>query len=274
MANKNVRWAFNFTSWQPTTAELLAATSCIQPEEKERIMKFVFKKDFKASLIGRLMMRKFIYTCSNTPYNQIKFIRDDKGKPRLEFPIVHEIDFSVSHHGNFCVLAGVCGNSTLGVDVMKFKHTRIKDINEYFRIMNRQCSADEWSSIRNSGNLDEQLSMFYRHWCLKESYGKALGVGITINFQSLSFKINTKQLKRDALVRDTELFIEDKKVDYFFEEMLLDEEHCVAVALNNQIHSVSDSLFEFVTFEQIMEGTSPLLEQDPNYCEKFFQKQN
>ena len=34
---------FNFKEW-------LLGTSCVQPEEKERIMKFVFKKDAKSAL--------------------------------------------------------------------------------------------------------------------------------------------------------------------------------------------------------------------------------
>lgn len=273
MANKSVRWAFNFANWQPTTADILAATSCIQPEEKERIMKFVYKRDFKASLIGRLLMRKFVYTCSNAPYNQIKFIRDERGKPILDFPKQPEINFNVSHHGGICVLAGIFGNSSVGVDVMKFECARIKNIDEYFRIMNRQFSADEWCCIRNAGSKHDQLAMFYRHWCLKESYVKAIGVGLNINLQTLSFKIHTKSLKQNELVTDTELFIEGQKVEWFFEEMLLDEEHCIAVALDNKNYIKKDNLCKFISFEQIIESSCPLLEQDTNYCDRFFQKE-
>lgn len=273
MTNKSVRWAFNFANWQPTSAEILSATSCIQPEEKERIMKFVFKKDFKASLIGRLLMRKFVSMCSNVPYNQVKFIRDELGKPIIDFPKLPEIKFNVSHHGGMCVMAGVVGNTKIGVDVMSFEYRRIKDLEEYFRIMNRQFSADEWSCIRNAGNKHEQLAMFIRNWCLKESYVKAIGIGIRTNLQTLNFKIHTKNLKQDELVTDTELYVDGQKVEWLFEEMLLDEEHCVAVALDNKSYTKNDNLFKFVSFEQTMENSCPLLSQDNKYCDNFFKKQ-
>lgn len=47
-----VKWAFNFRAWQPTRSEWMFCGQCIQSEEKDRIQRFVFKKDAKAAMVG------------------------------------------------------------------------------------------------------------------------------------------------------------------------------------------------------------------------------
>lgn len=276
MANKSVRWAFNFAKWNPSEAEMLLATSCIQREEKERLAKFAFKKDFKSSLIGRLMMRKFVHETTLVPYNKIQFDRDEKGKPFVNFPKSNEVKlaFNVSHQGNYVVFAGEIEENLIGVDVMKFECSGVKNLQEYFRIMRKTFSDVEWAEIKSSGNDSQQIAMFCRHWCLKESYVKATGVGITINLQDICFKINTRLLKINTLITDTEIFVDYVKQNWLFQESLLDDEHCVAVALQKDdgVNSESNSLFVHIDFSTLTDSAIPLLEFDKSYCELFSKK--
>lgn len=275
MSASRVRWYFNCTSWNPSAGELLSATSCIQPEEKERIGRFVFKRDFKASLIGRLMMRKFVNEFCGIPYSEIKLVRDEKGKPVVEYPLkgnFGKVSFNVSHHGDFCVLAGELGDFLLGVDVMKCEKMRHSNLQEYFRVMNRQFANSEWDTIKREPNENSQLAMFYRHWCLKESYVKALGVGITISLQSLCFKINTKQLKENEIVRTTKLEVDGKVINWVFEESLLDKDHSVAVALPDENSNNENCTFKLLDFNELMLNSSAVIGEDSEYCRKFFIK--
>lgn len=273
MSQLNVaRWAFNFTKWTPTESDVLLAVSCVQKEEKERLAKFVFKKDFKASLIGRLMMRKFVCDTTNFPYKEIQFKRDDKGKPFFDMTNRPDLVFNVSHQGDYAVLAGETTNKRLGVDVMKLDYAGGKNLNEFFRIMNRQFSPDEWKTIKSRSSRKKQIATFCRHWALKESYVKAIGVGITVNLQDISFKINTMELARDSLVTDTELYLKGVKQDWIFEEMLIDDEHCVAVALEGSSVNQSGILFEEIDFVSLMENAQSLFEKDVLYAKDFFMK--
>lgn len=276
MSATRVRWCFNFNSWNPSAAELLFATSCIQVEEKERIGRFVFKKDFKASLIGRLLMRKFVSEFAGIAYSEIKFVRDERGKPCVEYPSVGDfqrVSFNVSHHGNFCVLAGEMGDIQLGVDVVKVERPVNKELQEYFRIMYRQFAVKEWETIKGESDEKSQLAMYYRHWCLKESYVKALGVGLTISLQNLCFKINTKQLKENEIITNTKLEIQGEVVDWFFEESLLDKSHCVAVALQEKnVHS-NALAFTLLNFNELMKNATPVIAEDDDYCKDFFVKE-
>jgi len=47
----SVRLAFNFKNWQPSENEWCQAIIQLQPEERERIKKFRYRDDAKASLI-------------------------------------------------------------------------------------------------------------------------------------------------------------------------------------------------------------------------------
>lgn len=271
--NNCIRWAFDFGSWHPNESQWLLASSCIQQEEKERIGKFVFKRDAKSSMVGRLLIRKFIASHSDLKYNEIILKRDDRGKPYVDNESVKgKLNFSVSHHGRFAVLAGQTDGSTIGIDIMATKYGGGKDLNDFFRLMYRHFSPVEWDIIKNTDSSnDVKMLLFNRFWALKESYVKATGTGIVVDLRLIEFKIKTKRLKQDAYVSDTELYLNNvKQEDWVFHEILLDSEHIVAVAVN--LKQCESSPFVFLNFEQLMNESMPLLNSDLDYCKEFLCK--
>nr|CAD7438043.1 unnamed protein product [Timema bartmani] len=191
-----------------------ASNARLNEEEKSRIGRFVFKKDAKASLTGRLLLRKYVCDTSGLPYSEINFDRDVNGRPRLvcddsKRELASSLHFNVSHHGDYAVLAGEVGNVQLGIDVMKIEYTGGKSLSEFFRLMTRHFSMQEWNTIRGVHGTSEskQLVMFIRHWCLKESYVKALGVGITVDLRNISFKVKTPMLTCGAMTCDTQIYV-------------------------------------------------------------------
>ena len=276
MTHKSARWYFNIKTWNPSYNDILLSTSCIQQEEKDRLIRFVFKDDFKSSLIGRLMMRKFIHSVSHYPYNEIHFFRDDRGKPKLAKPReLIDVSFNVSHQGDYVVFAGETNTNVLGVDVMKLSYDGGKSVGEFFRLMMKHFSPMEWLTIKSRMSESQQVDMFCRHWSLKESYVKAIGVGITVNLQDIDFRINTKDLRKLAIVADTELYVENEKQPWIFEEMLLDDKHCVSVALEKRFVESNlerKNVFEVMTFQELVDGAIPLLGADNDYVQKYFGK--
>jgi len=272
MATSSARWYFNITKWCPTPQELLHATACIQEEEKTRLGKFVFKEDFKSSLVGRLMMRKYVAEACKMRYNDVRFKRDDKGRPiLLENSGDIKVNFNVSHQGDYTLFAGEVDkdNIMLGVDVMKLKYTGGKPISEFFRIMRRNFSSEEWTQIYSSKQENEQLNTFLRLWSLKESYVKAIGVGITVKLDDLSFKVSTP-LEVGVVVDDSVLYVKGEKLgEWCFEESLIDDMHCVSVGSNKKIEG---SGFREVDFEFLMENSERLLEEDEGYCAQYYKK--
>ena len=72
---------------------------------------------------------------------------------------------------------------------------------------------------------------FFAFQCLKESYVKALGVGIGFSLQRLDFCPQSEP-ERNRIICDTKVCVDDVlQKDWLFEETMLDNKHCVAVAL-------------------------------------------
>lgn len=197
-----IRLAVNINEWNPTELEWNKAMKCIQiEEERERIRKFRYQKDAKASLVGRLLMH-FWAQQTFPSHEKITFSRSPRGRPLLMNN--YNWDFNVSHAGSFAVFAAqskhqffesetrihryllTLGNSEgVGVDVMGLKDSRCEASDakqaEFFRLMNRQFTKQEWQQIGKS------LPTFFRFWTLKEAFVKALGTGLNFDLQRLSF---------------------------------------------------------------------------------------
>ncbi|ALC43466.1 eap [Drosophila busckii] len=275
------RWAFDLSTWRPTLPQLTQAVSAIQPEERVRLMKFHFIDDFLSSLIGRLLMRKFVSTCSGENYHQVQFARDVRGKPywvqQKAKTTTTALSFNVSHQGKLVVLAGIRGSPTdgefgIGADVMKIEHNSGKSLTEFFRLMQSKFSTQEWNYIcRPQHNERAQLKAFMRHWCLKEAYVKELGVGITVDLQQINFSVDTTHALEEAvspLCASSLRYNGTPMTQWHFEEHLLTPTYCAAIAFRN-CQPEQHAKFEFLRLEQLLEHSSN--EKQPelmDYCKQ------
>ncbi|XP_060090850.1 L-aminoadipate-semialdehyde dehydrogenase-phosphopantetheinyl transferase isoform X2 [Heteronotia binoei] len=166
LAMESVRWAFSYASWVPCREDWLLAMRLVQPEEKKRIGQFVFARDAKAAMAGRLLIRKLIAEKLSIPWNEIRLERTPKGKPVPANNISSNcspFNFNISHQGNYAILAAEPGRQ-VGIDVMKTSLPGSGSIPDFFRIMNRQFTEEEWRTITSMHNEWLQLDMFHRHW--------------------------------------------------------------------------------------------------------------
>lgn len=278
----SVRWAFRCGSWTPTRSEWLFASRCVQPEEKERIGQFVFTKDAKSAMAGRLLLRKFVCEKMRVPWSDIRLERSPRGKPYLAAPTQAgpaslTWSFNLSHQGDFAVLAAEQGKQ-VGVDIMKTVLPGSSSVPEFFRIMTRQFTAYEWSVIQSAGSEHQQLAAFYRHWALKESFIKAIGTGLGFNLQRVEFHLSSELLTQSQPVHQTTMHLdEEEQDDWVFEECLLDDDHHVAVALGANSSPLPAPLpapcpFTLLSFSDLIGSASPLTDEDPSYWESFSAK--
>jgi 4'-phosphopantetheinyl transferase len=96
------------------------------------------------------------------------------GKPFL--PQSPDLHFNLSH----CKGAVLCGTASLPIGVDAEPVTRpCKE-----RVIRRVCTETEQQAIRQADNPNLQ---FIRFWTLKESFVKAIGIGISYPMQQISF---------------------------------------------------------------------------------------
>ncbi|XP_038163627.1 L-aminoadipate-semialdehyde dehydrogenase-phosphopantetheinyl transferase isoform X1 [Cyprinodon tularosa] len=279
----SVRWAFRCGSWTPSRSEWLFAAQCVQREEKDRIGQFVFAKDAKLAMAGRLLLRKFVCERMRIPWPQIRLERSPRGKPYLAAPLQVTTtadsawSFNLSHQGDYAVLAAQQGVQ-VGVDVMKTTMPGSNSIPEFFRIMTRQFTAHEWSTIQSAGSEHQQLAAFYRHWTLKESFIKAIGTGLGFNLQRAEFHLSAEPLTQGTVLHQTKMHLdEEPEEEWIFEESLLDAEHHVAVALGPANDGFSaprppPAAFTLLSYGELIASASPLTEEDPAYWDSFRMK--
>lgn len=140
---------------------------------KEPINRFKRVQGAQRSLLGELLSRKIISQKVQIPVKEISFKKTEKGKPYLE---LHEVEFNLSHSGDWVVFA--ISQKEVGIDVEK-----IKKIN--YRIAERFFSKDEFS-VLNEKTGKEKQAYFFDLWTLKESYLKLIGTGLTRSLDSFS----------------------------------------------------------------------------------------
>jgi len=287
------RWAFNFENWKPTSTEWGNLLSFIQLEERVRIGKFkrpigksVYltgkdNPDAKSSLVGRLMQRKMVHKYQNISNNDIKLERTTKGKPYFAQSqcrnIYPNFNFNVSHQGDF-VVGGCEAEWLFGIDVMKveYRGQRSGSNEEFFRDMRDCFTESEWNVIENYKN---PLESFYQHWCLKEGYIKAIGIGLGFELQRAQFKIDfEKNNEATVAISETIGGIHVTQNNWHFELHELPNQHVAAVAYGppseadssssdgiNMKHNIMTKAidikripFKIISIDELLLGMSPL----------------
>jgi 4'-phosphopantetheinyl transferase len=268
IARKSIRWAVRVADWTPTAGEWSHLVSLVSPAERDRIAKFVFRRDAKSALAGRLLARRACQETLGLEWSKMKFERTERGRPFLLQPETPCFDFNVSHQGDWVVCAAEYVphlTPRIGVDVMKLE-SRDKPPLEFASIFRRQLSDYEWGYVER-GPGSTVLNRFYRVWCLKESYLKADGCGISKDLRSVAFTPRSDHLFTQHIISDTVMNpSEEVNGSWRFHEGFLDDKHCWAVCVNAEIsHLVEPKQFEVLKIDDLVvnaHSLSPVNEQD------------
>lgn len=189
----------------------------VDAEKKDKIKKFINKKDKIRSLIAEILIRTIIVENLKINNKYIKFNKNKHGKPYLEnYP---NFNFNISHSGEY-VLCGI-DDKDIGVDVEEIKNIDIIEIAQnYF-------TTKEFEYIINC-DVEFQLNRFYEIWTLKESYIKCCGQGLSIPLASFSVEVD--KYKNIKVVRNNEY------EEHTFKLFDIDLDHKLAVcSLNKKI---------------------------------------
>lgn len=108
-----------------------------------------------------------------------------EGKPFIPTPTGQRSDyeFSVSHQYPYVGIAR-CRGVEVGLDIVTFDEINCKlysDEQEFVSVFRSSFSESEWDSIASSTTV---LNDFYMRWAMKEAYTKALGLGMSLEFNS------------------------------------------------------------------------------------------
>lgn len=150
---------------------------CISDKKRERIKNFYFINDKKRSLYSDVLVRYIICKKFNITNTSIRFYTNGYGKPY--FSNYNEFYFNIGHSHEW-VLVGI-SKSELGVDIEYISDCRLDIAKRFF-------TTEEHEDLINTPVL-YQSKLFYDLWCLKESYIKYKGLGLSINLNTFQTKV-------------------------------------------------------------------------------------
>lgn len=283
---KILKFCFNTTSWQPTKTEWMHLLSAIAKEERDRVSRYVFKRDSKQTLMGQVLIRYCLKNLLNIESNNLCIARNPKERPYLKLKETLAsvkqpnldclVDFNVSHNGDYTIIcAGMIscslkkvddleGSFRIGTDVMKIdvrnrtstqsetdEELFEKELTKHERVINSEFSDAEKNFIYSKSNPVEKLSAFYRLWCLKESYVKALGEGIGFDIKRVE-TIPSSELfidlmrKKHIVADDTKLLVDSKLVknSKFYEQYFTSNNSSSTQTGRVQLHVMTVCIIE------------------------------
>lgn len=226
--------------------------SFIDPVEKERINRLMYKEDWRKAVCGRLLARFAISVFGGEPHQNLRFSRTCYGKPYLVHP--KDIQFNLSHHGKWVICA--VDELNVGCDLMTVEVPgRDKDQRRFIELMRPSLSVKEYENlVALSESPRDQLLTFFLYWMMKESYLKCSGIGLVDHLNQIECNADLRHLREGLASSVSDSF--QSSENSIFKTGFLDESHIWSVCFksnesNPQVEMISwEDLFNITLFEK------------------------
>ncbi len=146
-------------------------SSHLTVDEVERCNKFRFHKDRIRFSVGRYVVRRLLRSYLAGDHTIIEFQFNAYGKPNVDH--ICGVKFNISHSGKY-LLIGVGREYELGVDTEVYNST-IDHLD-----LGKSVFSQEEQRALSQLPLEERIHGFYRCWSMKESFIKAIGLGLQL----------------------------------------------------------------------------------------------
>ena len=184
----------------------------ISEARRKKAERYRFYDDAKRFILGEMIVRYAISDFWGDPAEPLAFEVLEYGKPVVKGH--DEFQFSLSHSGQWVVCA--VSEKAVGIDVEKKDPRHLNVARSFF-------SQYENDRILSYEKESERADEFFRIWTLKESYLKAIGLGLHKGLDTFEF-----HLENDREV----LYNEGRKEPFACYSELLDARHAAALCCN------------------------------------------
>lgn len=154
----------------------------VSKERREKIDRLRFSKDKRLSLAAEVLLRKAL---ERNGISEFETAVSEHGKPFLRGNSFIKFNLSHSEERVMCVISG----QETGCDVEKIRDTDYKIAKHFF-------APEEWDMLERSAaqGQDKKQEMFFRLWTLKESFMKAVGLGMGLSMKDFHFSIKENEV--------------------------------------------------------------------------------
>lgn len=158
---------------------------CLSESDIKRANKIKVENKKNLFYLRKGLTRIIISDFINISPKEIEFYYDINGKPFIFNNLYKGVYFNISHSKEYLFIA-ISNKKNIGVDIEKIK------LNWNYSLLAKSVFSKEDNIIFNSYSEDDKMRAFYKAWVQKEAISKALGLGISIGFNTFSVDINPK----------------------------------------------------------------------------------
>jgi 4'-phosphopantetheinyl transferase len=198
-----------------------AARALLAPHEAARLQRMRFAEDGLLYLATRVLVRTMLSRYAPVPPTAWRFTAGAHGRPELASGET-VLRFNLSNAPGL-VACAVTRDADIGIDVERIGSECHLEVGDRF------FSGREMAALRRLPP-DEQRLRFYEYWTLKESYGKARGLGLKLPLDRAVFTIEPGRQPRAEL----DLSLEDDAGSWQFAQQRPTHEHVLAVCWRRQ----------------------------------------
>ena len=161
---------------------LNACDTLMSRDERSRYESLRFERDRCLFLATRMLVRIVLSRYAPVAPGDWRFAPDGTGKPRIAHPLVTPaLHFNLANTAGLVACAVSVAHESVGVDVERVDRTV-----DFKAVAHRCFSAAEAGAVLAAPSA-ERPRRFFEYWTLKESYVKALGVGLALPLDEFSF---------------------------------------------------------------------------------------
>jgi phosphopantetheine--protein transferase-like protein len=173
------------TTGSTGAADVQAARATLSGAERQRADRFHFTEDCRDYTLAHDLLRRALSTYRPVAPDGWRFQADGAGKPFLaDDP---KLSFNLSHTRQL-VACAIAAGPPVGIDVERA--VRVLDA---AAIAGRYFSSDESAALARCGDEDRTMR-FVELWTLKEAFVKAVGAGLAMPLDAMSFALDQGQI--------------------------------------------------------------------------------
>lgn len=166
-------------------------------EEQNHADSYIVTKAKEQFVISQGILRHLLSIYLEIPPQELLIYKNTHGKPHIYNKDGVEFFFNKSHSGDFAFYGFTYINS-IGVDIEQKREIENLDL-----VMDKVFSQKELLRFSKL-SLEEKNNLFFKYWSCKESYIKAIGLGLYKDPKCIDFYISEKKNLARILFVDKE----------------------------------------------------------------------
>ena len=182
-------WIGNLKT-MPCLSKAKSRMHILNNDEISSLFDYPFIKQRNIFLLSRVMLRDILSFYLKISPEDVRFSKNEYGKPFILNESKESIYFNLSHSNN-CVALAISNTSSVGVDIEYFnRDIEINSIIDYYFSKKEKKYLSYFDETQKKHN-------FYKMWTLKEAYIKSRGIGLSEEIiKNLDFYIKRDQFDK------------------------------------------------------------------------------